>query len=186
MMNYQINKDGTWLNGARVVLSPNCDPRPLDTDIDLLVIHGISLPPKQYGGEFIDKFFTNTLDPNVHPYFMEIQKLHVSAHLLIDRLGNVTQYVPFDMRAWHAGESSFNGRHCCNDYSIGIELEGCDDEIYCDAQYVALAKITELVCQRWQKIKKDRIVGHSDIAPGRKTDPGLFFDMNYYLSLLTL
>ena len=186
MMNYQINKDGTWLNGARVVLSPNCDPRPLDTDIDLLVIHGISLPPKQYGGEFIDKFFTNTLDPNAHPYFMEIQKLHVSAHLLIDRVGNVTQYVPFDMRAWHAGESSFNGRHCCNDYSIGIELEGCDDEIYCDAQYVALVKITELVCQRWQKIKKDRIVGHSDIAPGRKTDPGLFFDMNYYLSLLTL
>ena len=186
MMNYQINKDGTWLNGARVVLSPNCDPRPSDTDIDLLVIHGISLPPKQYGGEFIDKFFTNTLDTNAHPYFMEIQKLHVSAHLLIDRLGNVTQYVPFDMRAWHAGESSFNGRNCCNDYSIGIELEGCDDEIYCDAQYVALVKITELVCQRWQKIKKDRIVGHSDIAPGRKTDPGPFFDMNYYLSLLTL
>jgi AmpD protein len=117
---------------------------------------------------------------------MEIQKLHVSAHLLIDRLGNVTQYVPFDMRAWHAGESSFNGRNCCNDYSIGIELEGCDDEIYCDAQYVTLAKITELVCQQWQKIKKDRIVGHSDIAPGRKTDPGPFFDMNYYLSLLTL
>jgi AmpD protein len=185
-MNYQIDRDGSWLNGARVVLSPNCDARPLSIDIDLLVIHGISLPPKQYGGGFIDKFFTNTLDSDAHPYFMEIQKLRVSSHLLIDRQGNVTQYVPFDMRAWHAGESFFDGRNCCNDYSIGIELEGCDEEAYCEAQYLTLAKITDLICQRWQKIKKDRIVGHSDVAPGRKTDPGPLFDMNYYFSLLTL
>ena len=185
-MNYKISKDGAWLKGARTVLSPNCDARPLNTDIDLLVIHGISLPPKEYGGGYIDEFFTNTLDPDAHPYFMEIKELRVSSHLFIDRQGIITQYVPFNMRAWHAGESSFDGRINCNDYSIGIELEGCDEDAYCDNQYSVLVKITELICQRWQKIKKDRIVGHSDIAPGRKTDPGPFFDMNYYLSLLTL
>ena len=117
---------------------------------------------------------------------MKIKELHVSSHLLIDRQGSVTQYVPFNMRAWHAGESTFNGRNNCNDYSIGIELEGCDEEAYKKDQYLVLAEITNLLCQRWQKIKKDRIVGHSDVSPGRKTDPGPFFDMDYYFSLLKL
>ena len=185
-MSYNINKEGTCLTGARVVSSPNCDARPLDVEIDLLIIHAISLPPKEYGGGYIDKLFTNTLTPDEHPYYMKIKELQVSSHLLIDRQGSVTQYVPFNMRAWHAGESTFNGRNNCNDYTIGIELEGCDEEAYKKDQYLVLAEITNLLCQRWQKIKKDRIVGHSDVSPGRKTDPGPFFDMDYYFSLLKL
>ena len=183
---YQIDEKGEWLTGARVVTSPNCDDRPDSSDIDLLVIHGISLPPKEYGGEYIDQLFTNTLDKNEHPYFADIHHLRVSSHLLINRKGEVTQYVPFKKRAWHAGVSSFCGREQCNDFAIGIELEGCDDEAYCDEQYKTLAQVTDLICQRWQKITKDRIVGHSDIAPGRKTDPGPAFDKDYYFSLLTL
>lgn len=183
---YHIDDQGEWLTGARSVLSPNCDDRPDNTDIELLVIHGISLPPKQYGGAFIEQLFTNTLDAKTHPYFAEIHELRVSSHLLIDRKGKVTQYVPFIKRAWHAGESVFNGRSQCNDFAIGIELEGCDEEAYCDVQYESLAVVTNLICQRWQKITKDRIVGHSDIAPGRKTDPGSAFDKNYYFSLLKL
>lgn len=185
-VDYQIDEPGEWLIGARVVPSPNCDARPEISDIDLLVIHGISLPPKEYGGNFIDQLFTNTLDVKAHPYFDEIHELRVSSHLLIDRKGNVTQYVPFIKRAWHAGESAFCGRSQCNDFAIGIELEGCDEEAYCDVQYEALAQITNLICQRWQKITKDRIVGHSDIAPGRKTDPGPAFNKDYYFSLLKL
>lgn len=183
---YQIDKEGVWLKGARKVESPNNDARPEDTDIELLVIHGISLPPKKYGGCYIDQLFTNTLDAKAHPYFAEIHELRVSSHLLIDRGGSVTQYVPFNRRAWHAGESSFDGRQQCNDYSIGIELEGCDEEAYCDEQYISLAIVTDLICQRWNKITKDRIVGHSDIAPGRKTDPGPAFDKDYFFSLLKL
>ena len=185
-MDYQIDKDGSWLSGANIVKSPNCDSRPLNINIELLVIHAISLPPKQYGGKYVAAFFTNPLDPDTHPYFLEIQDLRVSSHLFISREGHVTQYVPFNMRAWHAGKSSFKGRSFCNDYSIGIELEGCDEEKFCDVQYLTLARITELICQRWQKIKKDCIVGHSDIAPERKTDPGPFFDMDYYFSLFRL
>lgn len=183
---YQIDEQGKWLSGARKLLSPNCDERPDRDDIDLLVIHGISLPPKEYGGEYIDQLFTNTLDTHVHPFFEEIEHLRVSSHLLIDRKGKLTQYVPFIKRAWHAGESCFQGRNQCNDFAIGIELEGCDEEAYCEAQYDSLAKVTELICQRWKKITKDRIVGHSDIAPGRKTDPGPAFDKKHYFSLLTI
>jgi N-acetyl-anhydromuramoyl-L-alanine amidase len=183
---FQIDEQGEWLEGARSVLSPNCDERPDVSDIELLVIHGISLPPKEYGGDFIDHLFTNTLDRDAHPYFSEIHHLRVSSHLLIDRKGQVTQYVPFIKRAWHAGVSCFGDREQCNDFAIGIELEGCDDEAYCDIQYKILAQITNLICQRWQKITKDRIVGHSDIAPGRKTDPGPAFDKDYYFSLLKL
>ena len=182
----QIDAKGEWLKGARVVPSPNCDDRPDSTDIELLVIHGISLPPREYGGDFIDQLFTNTLIPEAHPYFAEIHALRVSSHLLIDRNGAITQYVPFTKRAWHAGKSSFNGREQCNDFAIGIELEGCDEEAYCEKQYTTLAKVTDLICQRWNKITKDRIVGHSDIAPGRKTDPGPSFNRDYYFSLLTL
>ena len=185
-VNYQMDEDGAWIVGARIVQSPNCDERPDLSDIGLLVIHGISLPPKEYGGGFIDQLFTNALIHEAHPYFAEIHELRVSSHLLIDRKGEITQYVPFTKRAWHAGESSFNGRKQCNDFAIGIELEGCDEEAYCEIQYTALAMVTELICQRWNKITKDRIVQHSDIAPGRKTDPGPAFDKNYYLSLLRL
>jgi len=183
-VDYQIDEQGEYLIGARSVVSPNYDARPESSDIDLLVIHGISLPPHQYGGDFIDQLFTNTLDTKAHPYFAEIHELRVSSHLLIDRKGNVTQYVPFIKRAWHAGESVFNGRQQCNDFAIGIELEGCDEEAYCDVQYDSLAVVTNLICQRWQKITKDRIVGHSDISPGRKTDPGLSFNKKHYFSLL--
>lgn len=185
-VNYQIDEKGEWLTGVKKVASPNCDDRPDTSDIELLVIHGISLPPKEYGGDYIDQLFTNTLDKNEHPYFADIHHLRVSSHLLINREGEVTQYVPFIKRAWHAGVSSFCGREQCNDFAIGIELEGCDDEAYSDAQYKTLAEVTGILCQRWQKIRKDRIVGHSDIAPGRKTDPGPAFDKDYYFSLLTL
>lgn len=185
-VNYQIDEKGEWLTDVKKVASPNCDDRPDTTDIDLLVIHGISLPPKEYGGDYIDQLFTNTLDKNEHPYFADIHHLRVSSHLLINRQGELTQYVPFIKRAWHAGVSSFCGREQCNDFAIGIELEGCDDEAYADAQYKTLAEVTNILCLRWQKIRKDRIVGHSDIAPGRKTDPGPAFDKDYYFSLLTL
>lgn len=181
---YQIDAEGAWLSGTKIVPSPNCDERPDNTDISLLVIHGISLPPREYGGEYIDQLFTNTLSPDAHPYFAEIHELRVSSHLLINRQGEVTQYVPFIKRAWHAGVSSFAGREQCNDFAIGIELEGCDEEAYSDIQYYTLARLTDLICQRWNKITKDRIVGHSDIAPGRKTDPGPAFDRDYYFSLL--
>ena len=183
---FQIDKTGNWLTGVRRVESPNCDQRPENHDIDLLVIHGISLPPGEYGGSFIDQLFTNRLNKDAHPYFSEIYELRVSSHLFINREGSVTQFVPFNKRAWHAGESCFAGRNQCNDFSIGIELEGCDDEDYTKAQYLSLASVTDTLCQRWQKITKDRIVGHSDIAPGRKTDPGPSFDREYYFSLLTL
>jgi len=142
----------------------------------MVVIHGISLPPKQYGGFYIDQFFTNTLDEKAHPYFLEICHLTVSSHLMINRSGVITQYVPFTMRAWHAGESSFKGRSSCNDYSIGIELEGADDEAYESIQYKILVSVLMVIMSNWPLINSERIVGHSDIAPGRKTDPGAAFD----------
>lgn len=185
-INYQIDNTGHWLTGARVVCSPNYDDRPNNTAIDLLVIHGISLPPGQYGNGYIDQLFTNTLVAAAHPYFKTISSLHVSSHLLIDRGGEVTQYVPFTGRAWHAGISSFAGRDSCNDYSIGIELEGCDDEAYTEIQYQRLARITDIICKHWKLITKDRIVRHSDIAADRKTDPGTVFNKHYYFSLLTI
>ena len=175
-----------WLTEAKHVPSPFFDARSDKNDISLLVVHNISLPPGQFGGSYIEDFFTGNLDPNVHPFFEVIHKMGVSAHCLIKRDGEIVQFVSFLDRAWHAGQSSFAGRERCNDYSIGIELEGCDDEAYCDAQYKTLAQVTNLICQRWQKITKDRIVGHSDIAPGRKTDPGPAFDKDYYFSLLIL
>ena len=162
--------------GARQVSSPNCDDRPTAADISLVVIHGISLPPRQYGGPFIDHLFTNSLDPDAHAYFAEIASLRVSSHLLVDRRGAVTQYVPLSRRAWHAGKSAFQGRPACNDFSIGIELEGCDDEAYCDVQYATGAALVAELMRAWPAIGPDRIVRHSDIAPGRKTDPGPAFD----------
>ena len=172
----RIDPTRTWVTGARQVASPNCDDRPADADISLIVIHGISLPPGEYGGPYIDQLFTNRLDPGAHVYFADIAVLRVSSHLCIDRRGAVTQYVPLVRRAWHAGKSAFCGRTACNDFSIGIEMEGCDDAAYCDVQdQVGAALVAELI-RAWPAIAPDRIVRHSDIAPGRKTDPGPAFD----------
>ncbi len=183
-MNYEIDNAGEWVSNTRQILSPNYDARPDPNDISLLVVHGISLPPGQYGGHHIDQLFTNCLNPGEHPYFKDICELRVSSHLMINRLGEVTQYVPLVQRAWHAGVSEFQGRSTCNDFSIGIELEGCDEENYCDVQYQALAELTNVICKRWQAITTERIVGHSDIAPGRKTDPGPAFNWDRFLSLV--
>lgn len=156
--------------------SPNHDARSEVHPIDLLVIHGISLPPSQFGGPYIDQLFTNTLDPAAHPYFEQLQGLTVSAHLLITRTGELIQYVPFSRRAWHAGVSQWGGRTACNDFSIGIELEGCDFTPYTDAQYTALLAAAQAIRKAYPAITADRVVGHCHIAPGRKTDPGPYFD----------
>jgi len=176
-------KEG-WLTPARHRPSPHCDERPDDCAIDLLVVHGISLPPGEFGGSWIDALFTNTLNAADHPYFQEIAGREVSAHLLIRRDGEVVQYVPFDRRAWHAGQSRFAGRERCNDFSIGIELEGCDDRPYEAVQYRVLADIGTVLLKTFPMLSPERIVGHSDISPGRKTDPGPYFDWTYFRSLL--
>jgi len=164
------------LDVARQRPSPNCDARPPGTEINLLVIHNISLPPGCFGGDAIDCFFSNTLDINADPYFAEISEMRVSAHLLIRRDAEIVQYVPFNRRAWHAGVSCFEGRDSCNDYSIGIELEGTDEQPYEAIQYQALSALITLLMQSYPAIGEDRIVGHADIAPGRKSDPGPAFD----------
>ena len=184
-MSLALDEKKQWLEGARRLPSPNCDARPPGVDIDLVVIHGISLPPGQYGGPFVDHLFTNCLDLTIDPYFQEISHLKVSSHLFINREGSITQYVPFHLRAWHAGESEFKGRCQCNDFSIGIELEGCDDEPYTSRQYETAAGIIGLLKVSWPGIDRDHIVGHSDVAPGRKTDPGPGFDWAYFNSLLS-
>jgi len=164
------------LSDARQVPSPNCDERPDCNDISLIVIHGISLPPGEYGGHWIDDLFTNRLDTGVHPYFSELEGLCVSSHLLIRRDGEIVQYVPFTKRAWHAGESCYDGCSACNDYSIGIELEGLDEDPYTPAQYERLAAVVQALVQAYPGLSYERIAGHCDIAPGRKTDPGPAFD----------
>ncbi|NGY05517.1 1,6-anhydro-N-acetylmuramyl-L-alanine amidase AmpD [Solimonas terrae] len=179
-----IAADG-WLRGVRVCRSPNCDARPDVRDISLLVIHNISLPPGRFGGPYIDQLFTNALDPAAHPYFVGIHALRVSSHLLIDRRGRLTQYVPLSARAWHAGVSSFGGRERCNDFSIGIELEGCDDRPFTKRQYQRLVTVTRQLLQHFPRLRPERIAGHSDIAPGRKTDPGPHFDWLRYRAALS-
>ena len=161
---------------ARQLPSPNCDARPPGTEIDLLIIHNISLPPGCFGGDAIDCFFTNRLDVDADPYYKEICDMRVSAHLLVRRDGTIVQYVPFTQRAWHAGVSCFEGRQGCNDYSIGIELEGTDELAYEDIQYQVLQQLIKVLCQSYPGIREGRIVGHSDVAAGRKTDPGPAFD----------
>jgi AmpD protein len=156
--------------------TPNQDDRPAGMQPELIVIHGISLPPGEFGGNNIEALFTNCLDWNAHPYFTEIEGLLVSAHLLLDRDGNLVQFVPFGRRAWHAGESSFRGRGYCNDFSIGIELEGTDDTPYSDAQYKNLPQIIDAICEAYPRITARHIAGHCDVAPGRKSDPGPAFD----------
>jgi AmpD protein len=164
------------LAGARQLPSPNCDARPPDTAIELLVIHNISLPPGEFGGDAIERFFTNRLDCKAHPYFMGIRELKVAAHLLIKRDGEIVQFVPLHRRAWHAGVSRFAGRANCNDFSIGIELEGTDDIAYASEQYVRLAAVVAALMAAYPGITAECLVGHSDIAPARKTDPGPAFD----------
>jgi len=164
------------LSGARAVESPNCDDRPARLEPELLVVHGISLPPGEFGGPWIERLFTNTLPPDEHPYFEAIQHLRVSSHVLISRDGTLTQYVPFGQRAWHAGTSHWRGRGDCNDFSIGIELEGADDVAYDHRQYEALAELVAALQRAYPSLSEGWIAGHSDIAPGRKTDPGPAFD----------
>ncbi|MGS2720781.1 1,6-anhydro-N-acetylmuramyl-L-alanine amidase AmpD [Paraglaciecola aestuariivivens] len=172
------------LTQARFCPTTHCDDRSNSDNISLLVIHNISLPPNQFGGDFIESFFTGCLDPKLDPYFTSIYQMRVSAHCLIKRNGEVLQFVPFDKRAWHAGVSSFQGVAACNDYSIGIELEGTDHIPYTDAQYQSLSEVTKLLTSQYPKITIGRIVGHNDIAPGRKTDPGVAFDWARFRQML--
>ena len=165
-----------WLTNAKHTPSPNYDERPNPDEISLLVIHCISLPPGEFNNPYIDQLFCNTLDPDTHPYFKEIYQLTVSAHLLIKRDGSCVQYVPFNKRAWHAGKSNYQGKERCNDFSIGIELEGTESIPYTEAQYLQLTEIIDCLLKTYPNLSKQKITGHSDIAPGRKNDPGASFD----------
>lgn len=164
--------------------SPHWNERPPDTDIDLIVIHGISLPPREFGTDAVEAFFCGTLDVRQHPFYASIADLRVSSHLFIKRTGAIVQFVPFHKRAWHAGQSSFRGKTSCNDFSIGIELEGVDDLPYELLQYKQLGQVIRLLMQAYPALALDRIVGHEDIAPGRKTDPGPAFDWGYLKGML--
>ncbi len=167
--------DNHWLTDSVHIPSPNFNARPDETTISLIVIHCISLPPQQFGGDFITQLFCNRLNPQAHPYFKTIYQLQVSAHLLIQRDGNCLQYVAFNQRAWHAGVSQYLGRENCNDFSIGIELEGTETVPYTEIQYQQLARVIKLLLQHYPNLSRQHIVGHSDIAPLRKTDPGAAF-----------
>jgi AmpD protein len=177
----RINPEGL-AEGIRYIASPNCDERPAGAEITLLVLHSISLPPGQYGGDAIERLFTNRLDPQAHPYFREICSLKVSSHFLLRRDGELLQFVPVHRRAWHAGASSWRGRERCNDYSVGIELEGTDDAAFEDRQYERLASLIRTL-RRALPLRD--IAAHSDIAPGRKTDPGARFEWARVLSALS-
>jgi N-acetyl-anhydromuramoyl-L-alanine amidase len=172
--------------GVRQVASPNFDDRPPGILPELIVVHGISLPPGEYGGPWIDLLFTNALPPTEHPYFEAVAPLKVSTHLLIRRTGERVQYVPFHRRAWHAGVSNYQGRERCNDFSIGIELEGADDSPYEPVQYRVLAESILMLCDAYPTLSAERVVGHSDISPGRKSDPGPAFDWPRLRALLRI
>ncbi len=165
----------------RVVESPNCDDRPDGVEVSLVVLHSISLPPGEYGGDSIERLFTNGLDPAAHPYFAEIRELKVSSHFLVRRDGELIQFVPVERRAWHAGASSWRGRSRCNDFSIGIELEGTEEDVFTEAQYRALAVLLK---DLQKKLPIRDVAAHSDVAPGRKTDPGARFDWARLLAAL--
>jgi len=181
----KINLEEGLLHPVRFLPSPHWDERPAKTIIDMVVIHAISLPPGQWTPHYIEQFFCNQLDVSAHDYFKTIASLRVAAHLLIDRQGQITQFVPFIKRAWHAGHSCFEGRSNCNDFSIGIELIGTDEIAFEDSQYRTLAEVLHLLMIAYPAIRTERIQGHSDIAPGRKTDPGPFFDWTYLKTLLS-
>jgi AmpD protein len=167
-----VGAEDGWFDGIRRVPSPNCDDRPAGQSVSLIVIHAISLPPARFGGDGIERLFTNTLDPGAHPYFAEVHSLRVSAHFLIRRDGEVIQFVSCDRRAWHAGVSCWRGMSACNDFSIGVELEGCDECPFEDVQYDRLVALIGRLCLRYPIVA---LAGHADIAPERKTDPGPCF-----------
>lgn len=177
----QLSSDG-WIDAARHVASPNADERPQEQSASLLVIHNISLPPYRYGGDAVQQLFTNQLDPDKDPFYQQIHTLRVSSHLFIRRSGELVQFVPLSKRAWHAGVSSWNGRERCNDFSIGVELEGCDFEPFTDAQYHMLQAVAWLLREQ---LGITAVSGHEHIAPGRKTDPGPFFDWSKVGDILT-
>jgi AmpD protein len=181
---WRVDRTRGRLGAARQVASPNCDDRPAGVEASLIVLHGISLPPGKFGGPWIERLFTNRLPPERHAFFRRIKKLRVSSHLVIRRGGTLLQFVPLHRRAWHAGRSSYRGRAGCNDFSIGIELEGTDRRAYTDAQYRVLARVLRALLAAYPALSADRIAGHSDIAPGRKTDPGPAFDWARLRSVL--
>lgn len=180
----KINKKTGLIDGVEYIPSPNADARPEDTPPELVVLHNISLPPGKFGGHYIEQLFTNCLKPDEHPYFEEIHQLKVSAHALIHRNGQITQFVPFDKRAWHAGVSCYGDKQQCNDFSIGIELEGTDDIPYEAVQYRQLADMIKALRKCYTTIADDAVTGHCDIAPDRKTDPGPAFDWEHLKQLL--
>lgn len=179
-----IDRQSGWLDAAEMLSSPNCDERPDEKDISGIVIHNISLPPGQFGGGWIADLFLNQIDQKAHPYFAEIAPLRVSSHLLIRRDGLIQQFVPFHKRAWHAGVSCWEGRERCNDFTIGIEMEGDDETPFTEDQYQQLATVSKALFAAYPLLSKERITGHEHIAPGRKTDPGPYFDWVYFKQLL--
>ncbi len=184
MTDLSVDRRGGWLRGVRRAPSPNCDERPPDTPIELVVVHGISLPPGEFGGPWIEALFHNRLPPDAHPFFRDIAAIPVSAHVLVRRDGEIVQYVPFHRRAWHAGASAYGGRTRCNDFSVGIELEGDDHTPYEEIQYRRLADVVRALRSAYPTIPPEAVVGHCDIAPGRKTDPGPAFDWGRLRALL--
>lgn len=183
-MTLEVHTATGLMTGVRQILSPHRDPRPTGTVTDLIIVHGISLPPGDFGGPWIEQLFTGNLPATVHPYFAEIAGQRVSAHLLIRRDGEILQFVPFHSRACHAGLSRYEGREACNDFSIGIELEGTDDSAYSEAQYLRLASVIHALSAAYPDLSTRRVVAHSDVAPGRKTDPGEAFDWPRLRALL--
>jgi len=175
-----IGPDGL-LRGARYIASPNCDARPRGVAVRLLVLHSISLPPGQYGGDAVERLFTNRLDARAHPYFRDLAQLRVSAHFFVRRDGALQQFVPVHLRAWHAGASCWRGRARCNDYSVGIELEGAEDRAFAAAQYRGLGRLARALAAR---LPLTACAAHSDIAPGRKRDPGVRFDWRRFHAAL--
>ena len=173
---WTVDADSGLLRGADYRPSPHCDERPPGVVVDVLVVHAISLPPGDFGGPYIDDLFLGRLQAAAHPYFREIAHLKVSAHFLVRRDGALVQYVPVHRRAWHAGESCCEGRSGVNDFSVGVELEGCDERPFEAAQYEVLARLVRALMRRYPAIHPARIYGHADVAPGRKTDPGPHFD----------
>jgi AmpD protein len=180
-----IDTDSGLLEPARHVASPNCDERPSGCVPELIIVHGISLPPDEYGGPWIDRLFLNSLPNDAHPYFASIAQLKVSSHVLVRRDGELVQYVPFHLRAWHAGASTYCGRERCNDFSIGIELEGSDEVPYEPIQYRQLAELIVALLKAYPSLSPERIAGHSEVAPGRKTDPGEAFDWRRLRAMLS-
>jgi AmpD protein len=172
------------IKNIKFVNSPNFNERPENTKISLIVIHSISLPPNVYGNNYVEDFFMNKLIISDHDYFQEIQDMRVSSHLYIKRTGEIIQFVPFNKKAWHAGLSSYMNEENCNEFSIGIELEGYHTEKYTNHQYKSLLEVSKALINTYKDLNKDNIVGHSDISPGRKEDPGKYFEWNYYLERL--